>query len=80
MLQRDNIPAKPRRFSLIQHPITSDISLRRRYTSKYKLNAAIAEGEGLSRSCTAGDHPHHANTPGENQLLPTTPIHTQDLL
>lgn len=32
MLQRDNIPAKPRRFSLIQHPITSDIRLRRRYT------------------------------------------------
>lgn len=65
MLQRDNIPAKPRRFSLIQHPITSDISLKRRYTSKYELNTAIAEGKELCVDLAPRETTHTTPTPQE---------------
>lgn len=76
MLQRDNIPAKPRRFSLIQHPITSDISLRRRYTSKYKLNTAIAEGKGLCVDLAPQETTHTTPTPLERTSYSPLPKST----
>lgn len=76
MLQRDNIPAKPRRFSLIQHPITSDISLRRRYASKYKLNAAIAKGKGLWVALAPQEITHTTPTPQERISYSPSPKST----
>jgi len=71
MLQQDNFAAKPRRFSLIQHPIATDMSLRGRYTSKYKPNTAPAEGKGLRVDLALRETTH---------TTPTTQMHQRDLL
>lgn len=77
MLQRDNVPVNPRRFSLIQHPFAPDISLSRRYRSKSKPNPGRAEGRGLCVALAPREPTHATPTPRERTSSSPLPKSTR---